>query len=407
MVTLSEEFAAKLVVPGDKKEALVFDDDLPGFGIRKFASGKASWFVKFNVGSQQRRVTLGNALAPKSYADAKKRAGKILSDARVGIDARPAIEERKAKASAGAEAATVGELVPRYLKAVEKRLSRAWLVDVKRYLERSWKPLHAKAAETVTRAQIVNVLDVIEEQQGATTADRARACLSAFFAWAIDRGHRSTLNPVGDIARRATSGPRERVLSEAELVSIWRACGDNDYGRVVKLLILTAQRRTEIGGLMPSEVDLARREIALPGARTKNRLPHVVPLSDQALAILASAEPKEGGGIFGKNGFTHWSKSKAALDARLPADMPAWTIHDLRRSAITLLNELGFAQPHICEAIANHISGHKQGVAGVYNKAAYSAEKRRALDLWGAHVERLVSGKDESTSNVVAFSGSR
>jgi hypothetical protein len=269
MATLSEEFAAKLVVPDDKKELLVFDDALPGFGLRKFASGKASWFVKFNVGSQQRKVTLGNALAPKSYAEAKKRAGKILSDARVGIDARPAIEERKAKASAGAEAATVGELVPRYLVAAEKRLSPGWLVDVKRYLERSWKPLHSKAAEAITRAQIVNVLDGIEEEQGATSADRARACLSAFFAWAIDRGHRSTSNPVADIAKRATSGPRERVLSETELVAIWKACLDDTYGRVVKLLILTAQRRTEIGGLMPSEVDLARREIALPGARTK------------------------------------------------------------------------------------------------------------------------------------------
>ena len=390
MATLSEEFAAKLVVPGDKKEVLIFDDDLPGFGLRKFASGKASWFVKFNVGSQQRKVTLGNALAPRSYADAKKRAGKILSDARVGIDARPAIEERKAKASAGADAATIGELVPRYLTAVEKRLSPAWLVNVKRYLERSWKPLHGKAAEAVTRAQVVNLLDGIEEEQGATSADRARACLSAFFAWAIDRGHRSTSNPVADIARRATGGPRERVLTEAELVSIWKACLDDTYGRVVKLLILTAQRRTEIGGLMPSEIDTERREINLPGSRTKNRLPHIVPLSDEALAILASAEPKEGGGMFGKNGFVHWSKSKAALDARLPANMPPWTIHDLRRSAITHLAERGFAAPHVIEAIANHISGTKAGVAGVYNRSVYAAEKRVALEAWGRHVIALV-----------------
>jgi len=400
MAKLYEGFAAQIVVATGKKEALVFDDDLPGFGIRKFASGKASWFVKFNVGSQQRRVTLGSATAQGAFAQAKKRAAKILADARLGIDARPAIEERRAKASKGAEAATVGELVPRYLTAAEKRLSPSWLVDVKRYLERSWKPLHGKAAEAVTRAMIVNVLDDIEEEQGATSADRARACLSAFFAWAIDRGHRSTSNPVADIAKRATSGPRERVLSEAELVSIWKASLDDTYGRVIKLLILTAQRRTEIGGLMQSEVDLARREINLPGARTKNRLPHTVPLSDEALAILAAAEPKEGSGIFGKNGFVHWSKSKAALDARLPADMPGWIIHDLRRSAITHMNERGFAAPHVIEAIANHISGTKAGVAGVYNRSSYAAEKRRALDLWGAHIRDLIDGR---TTNISQF----
>jgi hypothetical protein len=67
---------------------------------------------------------------------------------------------------------------------------------------------------------------------------------------------------------------------------------------------------------------------------------------------------------------------------------------------ITALNERGFAQPHICEAIANHISGHKQGVAGVYNKAAYAVEKRRALDLWGAHIRDLITGR---TSNIVEF----
>ena len=394
MAQLHDGFAAQLTVPLGKKELLVFDDELPGFGVRKFASGKASYIVKYNVGTQQRRLALGNALAPKSFAAARKRAAKILADAKYGIDARSELNARKAKASAGAEAATVGELVPRYLEACTKRFSRAWMREARRYLERSWNPLHAKATEAVTRAEIVNILDGIEERSGAPSADRARACLSAFFAWAIDRGHRDASNPVADIGRRATSRMRERVLSEAELTTVWNACCDDAYGSVVKLLILTAQRRTEIGGLMPNEVDLTRREINLPSSLTKNRLPHTVSLSGEAVGILQAVKPAEGCGLFGKNGFLHWSKSKAALDARLPADMPPWTLHDIRRSVITHMNERGFAQPHICEAIANHISGHKAGIAGVYNKAAYAAGIRRALDLWADHTREMIDGRE-------------
>jgi integrase len=129
----------------------------------------------------------------------------------------------------------------------------------------------------------------------------------------------------------------------------------------------------------------------LPGKRTKNRLPHSVPLSGEAVAILKDAKPVEGReGVFGKHGFLNWSASKKALDARLPADMPGWRLHDLRRSAVTHMSEKGFAAPHVVEAITNHVSGHKAGVAGVYNRAAYWDERCRALDLWANHLRALI-----------------
>ena len=138
-----------------------------------------------------------------------------------------------------------------------------------------------------------------------------------------------------------------------------------------------------------------------------------MPLSDEALAILDGVARGEGRNlVFGRGagGFSGWSKSKAELDARIAKarahathkakgkPMPGWTLHDLRRSFVTHVSERGFAQPHIIEAIVNHISGAKAGVAGVYNRASYLVEKRQALELWGSHVSALVSG---AATNIV------
>ena len=188
---------------------------------------------------------------------------------------------------------------------------------------------------------------------------------------------------------------RERVLTDAELAKIWMAAPATDYGRIVRLLMLTAQRRDEIGGLRWAELhslkDFARALIALPSERTKNSRAHDVPLSRSALSAL-EAQP----GIMGRaavfcggdDGFSNWSKSKAALDA--VAGVTSWTLHDLRRTAATRMSDLGVA-PHVVEAVLNHVSGHRAGVAGIYNRSAYAAEKRAALDLWANHVAVIVA----------------
>jgi len=130
-------------------------------------------------------------------------------------------------------------------------------------------------------------------------------------------------------------------------------------------------------------------------------------LSDQALAILRAIPVRDGRDLVfgsGAGGFSGWSKSKAELGDRLAATHPdakpmePWTLHDIRRSVVTHLHERGFAQPHVVEAIVNHVSGHQGGVAGVYNKATYLPERRQALALWSAHVVALAEG---GKSNVV------
>ena len=231
--------------------------------------------------------------------------------------------------------------------------------------------------------------------QAKVAADRARAALSGLFGWAIERSYLEA-NPTIGVRARAQNGARTRVLTEAELVAVWKACLDDDYGRCVRLLMLTGQRRTEIGDLCWSEI--GERQIELPPERTKNGRPHIVPLSEQALALVPHTERSVGASdyLFGKgDGLRGWDFAKEQLDKRIAAAtgrLAAWVIHDLRRSFVTHVGENGFAQPHVIEAIVNHVSGSKAGVAGVYNKAVYLNERRQALDLWGQHIADLVAG---------------
>jgi integrase len=205
-------------------------------------------------------------------------ASTILAKAHLGIDV---VADAKAAEAKAAATATLGELVPKYLEAYEDEVCQKTLTETTRYLEKTWKPLHNRAIDSITRKDIVAVLDNIS---GKAAADRARAALSGLYAWAIERGHveaNATLN----IKARSNSS-RDRTLSEPELLEVWSACRDDDFGRIVRLLILTGQRRSEIGGLSWDEVPEGERYIDLPGRRTKNGRPHIIPLSREALALL-------------------------------------------------------------------------------------------------------------------------
>ena len=388
--------------PASGRTVYAYDTELSGFGVWVTRAGAASFFIEYRLAN---RVMSSKRMAIGRYGritadEARQRAKELLAQVTGGTDvARLKAGERRA--------VTVAALIPMYLKARRDDLRPSSHSEATRYLERAWAPLHGLPAAAVSRQDVVAALGEIEVERGKTAADRARAHLSSLFGWAIDRGYCET-NPTRNIRQRANGGSRERVLSEAELIAIWRACGDDDYGRIVRLLVLTGQRRTEVADLQWREIDLARRQILLPADRAKNHREHIIPLSDEAMAILRAVPRRlERDFVFGNGarGFQGWSRAKAALDARLAnANMAGWTIHDLRRSVATHLGENGFAQPHIVEAVLNHISGTKARVAGVYNKAAYANEKRQALDLWAAHLVALIEGR---TSNVVPLEARR
>lgn len=194
---------------------------------------------------------------------------------------------------------------------------------------------------------------------------------------------------------KASNGrSRDRVLSDIELAAIWKALPNDQYGDIVRLLILTGQRREEIAGLHWSELNLAKSVISLPSERTKNSRPHDVHLSAAAVTILDGLPRRAGRDlIFGEGAgpFQGWSKAKAALDKAIADNctenghVVPWRLHDIRRTVATRMSDLG-VQPHVVEAVLNHVSGHKAGVAGTYNRSLYGPEKRAALELWSDYV---------------------
>lgn len=396
---------ATLVLPEGKSDAIFFDDALPGFGLRIRAGGKRSWVVQYRLGTKQSRMTLGSAAALDLDA-ARIEAKRALS--KVGLAVDPQLEKATARADASV---TFGAIVDLFLDRQETRvaaggLRASSLEPTRRYLQRGMKPLHRKPLRSVTRADIAARLGTLSQENGPVSADRARAALSTFYGWAMKEGIVDS-NPVIATNRPAEPKSRERALLDAELVEVWNACRDDDHGRIVRLLILTGQRREEVGAMTWDELDLNKALWSLPGARTKNHRPHEVPLSDAALAILGQVPQRADRELLfgqGEGAFSGWSNSKERLDARIldartagvgsakVKPMLAWRLHDLRRTAATGMASIG-VDPHIVEAVLNHVSGAKGGIAGIYNKAAYAKEKREALNRWAAHVTALVEGR--------------
>ena len=227
------------------------------------------------------------------------------------------------------------------------------------------------------------------------TANRARASLCAFFGWVIREGIRLPEGNVASYTEKRKETSRERVLTEVEVKRIWHAAGNDDFGAALRLLILTGQREMEIGALRWDEVHEDR--ILLPAHRVKNKRAHTVPLSDAAIAILNQLRDSGRAHVFGDTeaGYQGWPRAKRILDnhiAETGGPLPHWTIHDIRRSVATHMVELG-VQPHIVEAVLNHVSGHRGGVAGIYNRATYDKEKRAALNLWAEHLLAVIEGR--------------
>jgi integrase len=383
----------RLALPAGVNDRIVFDDGLPGFGLRIRDGGKRTWIVQYRVGAKQRRVTLGT-VETLNADEARKRARNALSKVHLGHD--PQLEKGETRTQA---AITLASIAERYLEVrAANRLKPKTLAEVTRSLRDHWKPLHLLPLAKVARVNIAGELGRIAKEHGPIAANRSRAYLSTLYAWAIGEGL-ADANPVIGTNKSGEEVSRDRVLSGNEVGLIWRHAGAGQYGAIVRLLLLTGQRREEVAAMRWPELDLDKGFWALPASRTKNARPHDVPLSQPTIEILQDQVRQPGREfVFGEGTgpFQGWSKAKSALDNRLQeAGMTApWRLHDLRRTAATGMANLG-VQPHVVEAVLNHASGHKAGVAGVYNRSSYAAEKSAALTLWASHVMTLVEGETD------------
>ena len=395
---LTRAAVAKITLPAGQSEAIIWDDDVPGFGLRLRAGGSRNWIFQYRLGRKQGRVGLGSASAI-SAQDARAQAGKMHAKVKLGHD--PAAQKAEAVSRA---AETFEAAMDIYLPRQQRRLRPRSFVEIDRHLRKHAKTQHREPLASIDRRKITALMPKVGQASGEGAANRMRASLSGFFAWCMREGL-TDHNPVVGSNKFEESAARNRVLSDAELAAIWKATGDGgDYSSIVRRLILSGARRDEIGALRWSEVDLDKALITVPAERMKNHHEFVVPLSPAALAILKTHPRREGRDyVFGRGGrgaegaFSGWSKAKAALDKRsAPKDpdqpqMPTWVLHDIRRSVSTTMNERLGILPHVVEAVLSHTI---QGVAGVYNRSAYLADKRAALLRWAEHVASIVEDRE-------------
>jgi integrase len=380
-----------------EKEKFFWDDELTGFGLRLRREDEDSrvhrcWIAAYRVKGRYRRMTIGNY--PKvSAEDARTAAKKIFGRVAHGEDP---MAERQAQRLGAAR--SLRAVIDDYLAMKQATLRPASLRGTRLYLLGGYfRPLHASAITDITRADVAVRLNAIIKDSGPITARAARAALSAFFAWAWKQG----IVEQNVVAGTEDPGPgesRERVLKDAELAAIWRACGDDDYGKIIRLLMLIPCRRQEIGGLRCNEIgkdEKGKPTITLPAERVKNKQTHTLPLLPLAQEIIDSIKPRAGrDSLFGDRssaGFTRWSAGKADLDKQLKGKVADWRLHDLRRTVATKMGDLG-VEPHVIEAAVNHQSGHKAGVAGIYNRSTYEKQIKTALAKWEDHLRSLIEG---------------
>ena len=387
---LDAKTVAALKLDG-KTDMICFDDAMHGFGYRlRLGSGgkiMRSWICQYRRAGASRRVLLGNADIV-SAEQARAAAKKLLAKVALGEDPQAERIDRRGK-----DALTMRSQVAEFLAVKESELAPRTYVETKRYLTdpKYFGPLHRLPIDGISRKDIAARTVAIVRERGSPTAARARGALGAFFTWCMRMGLAESNPTIGSVAPAASSG-RDRVLTGDEITRIWRACRDDDHGRIIRLLILSACRRAEVGDMGWSELDFERGTFTIPAARAKTDKPHTLPLLPMMLQIINAVPHRASRDqLFGErsHGFTRWAGAKTELDER--SGVVGWVVHDLRRSVATHMADQLAVQPHIVEEVLGHAT-FKGGVQGRYNKATYGNEVRNALLAWHDRVHTLVAG---------------
>jgi integrase len=363
-------------------------------------SGVKSWAVRYRHRGVSRKLSIG-AWPAIDLATARKLGAKALRRVAEGGD--PATEKQDTKRLTVVDSveAIIADYIGRHVR--QQRTARETERILQREIMSVWK---GRRIQDISKRDIISLIDAIE-QRAPVMARRTFAIVRAMFAWCVDKDILSA-SPCAGLRPPGEPRFRDRVLTDAELVRVWRAADviGHPYGPQLKLLILTGCRRAEIADLRWSEVDIEGRMIRLPRERCKNDTAHEVPLSDQARAVLESISGKSELVFPSANGRTSsakFSRAKTSLDAAIAADggaaMPAWVIHDIRRTVASGLARLGINLP-VIERILNHRSGSFAGIVGVYQHHSFSEEKRRALEAWGRFVTSLTEGKPDNVTRL-------
>jgi integrase len=347
--------------------------------------------VRYRHAGTPRKHTLG-AYPALDLKAARELAGKALRAVAEGRDpGREKIQERAAQPD------TVESVARQFIERHCNRANRPRTArETQRVLDLHVLPRwRTRLAREITRRDVLDLLDRVVDAGKPIAANRTFSAVRKMFNWAVARDIIGA-SPCAGVKPPTPERSRDRVLDDSELRDVWRAAAKmgGPFGTLVRLLILSGQRRDEVARMRWDEIDLDRRMWTLARERVKNDQPHDEPLSDSAVTIL-SALPRIGDEyVLTTNGeapSSNYGKNKRRLDALLP-DVPPWRLHDIRRSVASGMARLGVNLP-VIEKVLNHSGGSFAGIVGVYQKHTFADEKRAALQRWADHVERLVTNK--------------
>jgi integrase len=450
--------------PRGNRTREVPDARAPGLYLQIYPSGKQSWALRYRrPDGRPNKLVLGTV---NLIGDGKRDADPVigghltLSAVRrlaatlrhqIALGKDPAAIHRAEKQAVALSAAdTFAAAAIDFINQYAKKKTRHWkeqarllgldangdLELIEKGLASRWRD---KPLAEITDDDLFRLIEEVRHRgtpglarkKSEASEPRARimyATLSKMFNWLLEK-RRIKASPMANLKRPAPLPDRDRVLTDGEIIAFWRATDDmpKPFAAVLKLLLLTGCRREEVAGMEVKELSGDGLVWTIPSRRTKNRRVHVVPLPPLARAVIADAEQlPDCAYIFSTNQRTPisgFSKVKKRLDSqmreRLLTSSPRlvnlvnntvlhptpWRLHDLRRTAATGMAELGI-QPHIIELCLNHVSGHKGGIAGVYNRSENMPQRRAALEQWADHIVGLVGdrqsgGEDERRVSVI------
>jgi integrase len=368
-------------------DVVYWDAASPGFGVKVTPKGRKVFIVLYRTGgaaSRLRKYTIG-PYGRVTLHQARVAAQKVFAAKLEGRDL--AAEKRDARRRIATD--QVEDLLETFIAQYVSHNRSAGEISrlLRREVGRTWA---GKSIHEITKRDVVDVVSAIEQRGAPSAANKTLKSIKTFLRWCVGRAVLDQ-SPAEGVPLPAKEVARDRVLNDQELAQIILAARKigGAYGGIVEFLALTGQRREEVAGMTFDELDLAQRVWVLPKARTKNAKAHVIHLSEQSIAALKRAA-RRGPFVFsvvGTKPFQEFSKAKSSLDQR--SGVMGWRLHDLRRTCVSGMARLGVA-PHVADKILNHQSVTISGVAAVYQRHEFLAERQAALDLWGAHVGQLL-----------------
>jgi integrase len=374
-------------LPTPRSDVIHWDASCPGFGVKVTPKGRKVFIVLYRTGgagSKLRKYTIG-PYGRVTLHQARVAAQRVFAARLEGRD--PAAEKRAARRRIVAD--RVEDLLETFIaqRLSQNRSGGEIARLLRREIGKSWA---SKSIHEISKRDVVEVVSAIAQRGAPVAANKALKATKTFLRWCVGRAVLDQ-SPAEGVPLPSKEVARDRVLDDNELAHVIltaRKIG-GPYGGIVELLALTGQRREEVAGLQWEELDLAQRVWTLPKSRTKNAKTHVVHLSEQSMAVLTRAD-QPGPYVFsllGTKPFQEFSRAKRRLDQL--SGVTGWRIHDLRRTCVSGMARLGVA-PHVADKILNHQAGTISGVAAVYQRHDFLAERQEALERWGIHVARIV-----------------